>query len=82
MTFIEAAEAVLKTTKRAMTGAEIIEAAVRRGLITTRGKTPEATLSAALYRLVRDDPESPIQREYQQGSQRAVRGSVRWLYVR
>ena len=77
MTFLEAAEVVLRRAKRSLTVAEITEIALRRGLIHTSGKTPEATMSAALYRAPSD---GPIRREFEPGRQRAVRDSVRWRY--
>lgn len=54
MTYLAAAIAVLKTTGRPMTVREITAAALKKGLIKPRGRTPEATMSAALYRYVRD----------------------------
>jgi hypothetical protein len=54
MTFLEAAELVLRTAKKPLTIREITGMALRRGLIETRGKTPEATMSAALYRMPDD----------------------------
>ena len=79
VTFLEAAELILRQAKRPLTTREITELALRRGLLKTRGKTPEATMSAALYGAT---TERPIRREYNQGRIRAVRGSVRWVYVR
>ncbi|MGB0094052.1 MAG: winged helix-turn-helix domain-containing protein [Solirubrobacteraceae bacterium] len=78
MTFLEAAEEVLRSVKRPMSAQEIAEIALRRGLIKSHGKTPEQTMSARLYGASAD---GPIQREYQRGRARAVRGSVRWVYV-
>ena len=79
MTFLEAAEIVLRTAKKPLTVREITDVALRRGLLETRGKTPEATMSAALYRTPDD---GPIRRESSPGPQRAKRGSVRWSYVK
>lgn len=76
MRFIEAAEEVLRGERRPLTAREITELALVRGLIDTHGKTPEATMSAALYGAPAD---SPIRREFQPGRERAVRGSVRWI---
>lgn len=78
MTFLEAAEVVLRKAQAPLTVREITEIALRRGLLETHGKTPEATMSAALYGAARD---GRIRREFVPGRQRAVRGSVRWLYV-
>ena len=79
MTFRQSAEAVLRSAGRPLTTAEITEIALRRGLIQTRGKTPVASMAAALYGA---PPDSPIQREYTSGRGRALRGSVRWSYVK
>ena len=78
MTFLEAAEAVLRAAKRPLTTHEITDIALRRGLLRTSGKTPEATMSAALYGAPTD---TPIRREFAPGKQRALRGSVRWVYI-
>lgn len=77
MTFLEAAERVLRSAKQPLTAGEITEIALRRGLLQTRGKTPTATMSAALYGA---PPDSPIRREFKLGRQRALRDSVRWTY--
>ena len=80
MTFLRAAEAVLKSSKRPLTTREVTEVALKRGLVKTAGKTPEATMSATLYMAIRDAPEGPIQREAKPGAIRAVRDSVRWVW--
>lgn len=77
MTFLQAAETVLRNAKKHLTSAEITDIALRRGLLQTRGETPAATMSAALYAA---PPESPIRREFEPGHKRAVRDSVRWTY--
>jgi len=61
-----------------MTAQEITELALARRLLDSRGKTPVATMTAALYGL---PSESRIRREFVPGVQRARRGSVRWSYV-
>lgn len=78
MTYLEAALAVLESAGRPMTGREITAEALRRGLITPMGKTPEATLSARLYVYVRDRPDGRLVRLAEPGPGRARRGSVRW----
>ena len=78
MTFLDAAEEVLRTAKRPLSAREITEIALSQGLIESRGKTPEATMTARLYTASVD---RPIRREYEPGRQRVVRGSVRWIYV-
>lgn len=79
MTFLQAAEQVLRTAKRPLTAREITEVALRKGLLETSGKTPEASMSAVLYKAPAD---APIRREYRKGPRRAVRDSVRWSYVK
>jgi hypothetical protein len=77
MTFLEAAEEVLRTSKRPLTAAEITERAIREGLVTTSGKTPEATMSAALYTAPAD---APLKRTLHPALGRG-RGSARWSYM-
>jgi hypothetical protein len=81
VTYLEAAVAVLKQSRTAMTTEEITDAAVRNGSIRPAGKTPAASMSAALYRHVQGEGPSVLQREFQPGEMRAIRGSVRWRYV-
>jgi len=54
MTFLEAAEKVLKDTGLPMRPDEIARVAMARGLVTTTGKTPGATMSAQLATHVKD----------------------------
>jgi hypothetical protein len=77
--FIEAAEEVLRREGRPLTTKQITELALARGLIETHGKTPEATMSAALYGA---SAAGPIQREFRPGRARAIRGSVRWAVAK
>ena len=49
MGYYEAAEAVLRETKKPMSAKEIIKIALQKGLIETGGKTPHATMGARLY---------------------------------
>ena len=65
-----------------MTTREVVEKAIERGLIAPRGKTPEASMSAALYVHLKEHPDGRIQREFAPGPKRAVRSSVRWAYRR
>jgi hypothetical protein len=78
MTYLEAALAVLRVARRPLTTQEIVVRAVAQGMLQPAGKTPEATMSAQLYRHVRDDPEALIERHASPGRVRAQRGSVRW----
>jgi hypothetical protein len=75
---MEAALAVLESSKRSMTVHEIVEEAVRSGLLQPAGKTPEASMSAALYTSVNKDPRTRIVRLHEPGPKRAARGTVRW----
>jgi hypothetical protein len=77
MTFLEAAEAVLRTSKRPLSAAEITDIALERGLLKPRGRTPAATMSAALYTAPAD---ASLRRMSEPGTTRARRGSVRWTY--
>jgi hypothetical protein len=81
VTYLEAAVAVLKASRRAMTTEEITDAAIRQGLITPRGKTPVQTMGAALYRQLHDAAPPVLQRDFKPGPVRAAPGSVRWRYV-
>jgi hypothetical protein len=78
VTFAQAAEHILREQARPMTATEITEMALTMRLVTSSGKTPVATMAAALYGL---PAGSSIEREYVAGGQRARRGSVRWRYV-
>jgi hypothetical protein len=78
MTFLEAAETVLRSARRPLTAGEITKSAIERGLIQPHGKTPALTMSARLYEAPVD---SPIRRKFEPGKERAIRGSVQWMYV-
>jgi len=55
-----------------------VEAALAAVLLQHGGKTPEATMSAALYTHIRDVEGSEIVRVHEPGASRARRGTVRW----
>ena len=76
MTYLEAAIAVLNASQHPLTTAEIMARIVREGLVPISGRTPGATLSAALYRNL--GKHQHLRREAQSGRHRAARGSVRW----
>lgn len=78
VTFLEAAQEILRRAKRPLTVEEITAKAIQRGLIDPSGKTPTATMSAALYRAPAD---ARIRREAQTVRVRAKPGSVRWVYA-
>ena len=81
MTFLDAAIVVLKALRRPMSVNEITATAIRRGLVRTRGITPTATMTAALYLYARDTEAPILQREFEAGTTRAARNSVKWRYV-
>lgn len=81
MNYLEAAAIVLKQSDRPLTVREIIDQVVKRRLLIPEGKTPEASMSAALYTHVRDVPDSRIRRQFEQAVQRARRDSVKWVWV-
>ena len=78
MAYLEAAVEVLEAARRPLTSREITEEALRRRLIHSAGKTPEATMSARLYVHIRDAPNPRVARLAEDGHSRARRGSVRW----
>jgi hypothetical protein len=80
MTYLEAAATVLKSAKRPLTTLELTEQAIERRLITPKGKTPSATMRAALYAALHDGRASGlIRQEYLPGPTRAMRNTVTWL---
>jgi hypothetical protein len=76
MTYFEAALTVLRRAKRPLTTREVLAAAVKAGLIMPKGKTPHATMAAALYDRAKSDPT--LVKLEKPGPRRAQRGSVRW----
>ena len=80
MTYLEAAIAVLKRSKRPLTAGEIVSAASSLGLIEPAGKTPHSTMSARLYVESITNPQGAVQRIFESGPTRARRGSVRWTF--
>ena len=80
MSYVDAAVAILKAARRPLTVQEITEQALSKGFIKPGGKTPRASMSAALYLHVRDVRETHIRRVFRAGPTRAARDSVRWAY--
>jgi hypothetical protein len=76
MTYYQAAMAVLGSSKKPLSTRELLDRVIELGLVESTGQTPEATLSAALYRHAMKDPV--LRRVFVPGSMRAKRGSVRW----
>jgi hypothetical protein len=79
MTFIAAAEAILRSARRPLTTRELTEAAIKRGLVTTTGQTPLRTMGAALYKALNKSDVPRIRRDFVPGPKRAISGSVRWM---
>ena len=75
--FLDAAIAVMSRDKPLTTG-EITQRILERGLVRTRGLTPEATLAAELYRELKR-PDSRVRRLYTLRNGRVARGSVKWV---
>jgi hypothetical protein len=75
--FLAAAIAILRRRGAPMTAAEITDAAITAGLLTTRGKTPVTTMSARLYvEALRS--KSPLVVKMPRRGTKARPGSVRW----
>lgn len=53
MTFLDAAEAILREEKRPLHFRELARLAIEGGLIESKGKTPDATMGAVLYQQVK-----------------------------
>lgn len=49
LTFKEVAQHILKTKKEPLTAREIVDLAIQEGILSTEGKTPDATMAAQLY---------------------------------
>jgi hypothetical protein len=78
LSFLAAAERVLSESGRAMTSPEILSQAIARRLVLSKGKTPERTLAAALYKDVAKNPRTRFVCMRKMGSERAIRGTVKW----
>jgi hypothetical protein len=76
MTYFDAALQVLKSSRQPLSTREITERALSCGLIVTAGKTPHASMAAALYGRLNTDPQ--LVKTNAPGSTRAQRGTVRW----
>jgi hypothetical protein len=76
MTYYEAALSVLRSARRPLSTQEITDLVLQRKLIVPGGKTPSATMSAALYNRVGNNSE--LVKLDAPGNGRAKRGSVRW----
>lgn len=78
MTYYDAAVQVLRHADQPLTTQQIVEQAVRAGLLQPLGKTPVNTMSALLYVEVRDNPSTEVELVSDRGPRRSRRGSVRW----
>ena len=78
-TFLEAATTVLKRAKEPLSGKEITARAVELALLKgSVGRTPERTMTSALYMDVLHNPTSRFRRISKAGPTRASRNSVKW----
>ena len=80
MSFLDAAIVIMTEATRPMTVRELADAVLSRGLVTTSGKTPDATLAAELYLRVKHEPGGSLRRVAVAGPNRAQRGSVGWVW--
>jgi hypothetical protein len=76
LTYLEAVLHVLNEADHPLTVRELVDSAIASGLISPGGKTPEATMSAVLYRTIQSD--SRLKKIEERGPLRAKRGTVRW----
>jgi HB1, ASXL, restriction endonuclease HTH domain len=76
MSYFEAAIEILEQASKPLTTREVTDAAMKAGLLKPKGKTPEATMSAALY--TRAGADTRLVKLATPGAKRAHRGSVRW----
>lgn len=81
MSFVAAARAILRQRMVPMTSRELADLAISRGLVSSEGKTPTATMAAQLYTYVLHNPTGDLRKLSEKGKGRAKRGSVRWEYV-
>jgi hypothetical protein len=79
-TFLEAAAIVLKRAKEPLSGKEITARALELALLQgSGGRTPERTMTSALYMDVLHNPTSRFRRIAKAGPTRAARNSVKWV---
>jgi HB1, ASXL, restriction endonuclease HTH domain len=77
LTYLEAAVRILHDAGRPLSTRELTDSAIAAGLIKPEGSTPQATMSAVLYRKVQADSRL-VKIEDAGGRARAKRGSVFW----
>jgi HB1/ASXL restriction endonuclease-like protein with HTH domain len=77
-TFLDAAVEVLRRTRKPLSTREIASAITEGKLVAFAGKTPEKTLSAALYSEAQKPEGARVIRHFKPGATRAQRDSVRW----
>jgi hypothetical protein len=82
MTFLEAALLVLAEADNPLTAQEVANRVLGRKLVSSQGKTPDATIASQLYLAVRTRRIPGLDRVFEPGNMRARRGSVRWRYRR
>jgi hypothetical protein len=81
VTFLRTAMDVLAEASQPMSTSELVDAVLRRRVVRSTGKSPRDTIASALYIFIRDNPDGPVRKLQNPGQTRAVRGSVRWIWV-
>lgn len=80
MTFVQASIEVLREASKPLTTREVADTVLRTKHVDSRGKTPLASISAALY-VISKSPNNPgVRRLAKRGPNRAMRGTVRWIW--
>ena len=62
MSFKKAAEHILKTSDEPLSAQEIAEQALQQGILSTDGKTPEATMAALLYVDIKENKKTKFKK--------------------
>jgi hypothetical protein len=74
--YLEAAIRVLHDAGRPMGTRELVDSIIASGLVKPRGRTPEATMRAQLYRSIQRGLD--LKKLQEPGASRAKSGTVRW----
>jgi hypothetical protein len=80
MTFAQAVIEVLREASEPLTTNEVADAVLRSKPVDSPGKTPRATISAAMYVMSKSPNNPGVRRLAEPGPTRAKRGSVRWVW--
>lgn len=65
--FLDAAHEILRSEKRPMNAEEITSAAISKGLISSKGKTPSATMGARIYMDIKHRGDASIFQKFERG---------------